>query len=64
MAQPDDRQAQCDEDRPLLAIASDVSSTGGIRVLDNGTRGTISPTLSLRLLGTCPLISLDLFFRG
>ena len=43
--------------RPLLAIASDVSSTSSIGVLDNSTRGTISPTLSLRLLGTCPLIS-------
>ena len=50
--------------RPLLAIASDVGSTGSIRVLGSGTRGTISPTLSPSLLGTRPLISLDLFFRG
>ena len=42
----------------FLAIASNVGSTSGIGVTIASTRGTISTTLDLGILGTRPLISL------
>ena len=47
----------------LFAIASNVSSTSGVRVPSTSTRGTISTALDLGFLGTRPLISLDFLFR-
>ena len=42
----------------FLAIASNVGSTSGIGVAIASTRGTISTTLDLGVLGARPLISL------